>query len=82
MELANHNTDFKRQNEKKTATFVLHIRFRKNKSWQGSIEWLEKKQTLYFRSALELIKIIDSTNEQGYQVEVLDTYKDQKVVEK
>lgn len=58
-----------RKNEKtESATFILHMKFRQNKTWQGTIEWVEEKKTLNFRSALELMKIIDSTNEQGYQV--------------
>ncbi|MCR5481681.1 MAG: hypothetical protein K6F52_02700 [Clostridia bacterium] len=51
-----------------TATFIVEIMFRQNSSWQGTIKWVEKQENLYFRSALELIKIIDSTNEAGYQV--------------
>lgn len=53
------------------ATFILQIKFRQNASWQGTVRWVEKKQTLSFRSALELIKIIDSVCEQGYQAEVI-----------
>lgn len=53
------------------ATFILQIKFRQNASWQGTIKWVEKKQTLNFRSALELIKIIDSACEQGYEAEVI-----------
>lgn len=54
------------------ATFILQIKFRQNASWQGSVQWVEKKQTLHFRSALELIKIIDSACEQGYEAEVIE----------
>ncbi|WP_246213190.1 hypothetical protein [Aminipila butyrica] len=53
------------------ATFILQIKFRQNASWQGTVQWVEKKQELNFRSALELIKIIDSACEEGYQTEVL-----------
>lgn len=53
------------------ATFILQIKFRQNASWQGTIQWVEKKRTLNFRSALELIKIIDSVCEEGYQAEVI-----------
>jgi len=44
----------------KLATFSLHIFFRRNASWQGSLTWLEKKQTLNFRSVLELVMMMDS----------------------
>nr|WP_315023107.1 hypothetical protein [uncultured Aminipila sp.] len=53
------------------ATFILQIKFRQNASWQGTVQWVEKKQKLNFRSALELIKIIDSACEQGYQADVI-----------
>ncbi len=55
----------------KKATFVLQIKFRQNSSWQGTVKWIEKKQEINFRSALELIKIIDSACEQGYQAELV-----------
>lgn len=42
------------------ATMELHILFRQNASWQGSIRWLEEKQEQHFRSVLELIFLIDS----------------------
>lgn len=42
------------------ATFTLRIMFRQNSSWQGSLSWLEGKMTESFRSALELLLLIDS----------------------
>lgn len=42
------------------ATFVVKIFFRQHTSWQGSITWLEKKVDQTFRSALELIFLMDS----------------------
>lgn len=77
MEHIYNNMSYESQEQSETATFVLQIKFRQNKSWQGSVEWLEKKKTLNFRSALELINIIESTREQGYQVEVLDMKQEQ-----
>jgi len=65
------------------ATFILHLQFRQNNSWQGTIQWVEKKETLQFRSALELIKIIDSTRQQGYEIEMdgLDEWKEKAAIE-
>ncbi len=65
------------------ATFILHLQFRQNSSWQGTIQWVEKKQTLNFRSALELINIIDSTSQQGYEIEMdgLDELKEKAAIE-
>ncbi len=44
----------------KLATMELHILFRQNASWQGSIRWLEEKKEQHFRSVLELIFLMDS----------------------
>lgn len=54
------------------ATFVVHVRYRQNATWQGDILWAEKKKKLHFRSALELLKLIDSAlDEEG--IDVVDT---------
>lgn len=42
-------------------TFVIRVQHRQHSSWQGRVTYLEKDQTVYFRSALELMKIIDGT---------------------
>ena len=47
----------------KLATFRLKILFRQNASWQGSIAWLEKKAEVSFRSALEMILLINDAAE-------------------
>ena len=41
-------------------TFVIDIKSFENNSWQGTICWTQTKQTVPFRSALELIKLLDS----------------------
>lgn len=42
------------------ATFVVHVKYRQHSTWQGEIVWAEKNQKQTFRSALELLKLIDS----------------------
>jgi len=44
----------------KLATFKIKVLFRQSASWQGSITWLEGKMEQSFRSALEMIFLIDS----------------------
>lgn len=44
----------------KQATFALRILFRQNASWQGSVTWLEGKKEQSFRSALELVLLMNS----------------------
>lgn len=55
-----------RQNGEK-ATFVVRIQYRQNATWQGQVTWAEKNKTINFRSALELLKLIDSTAAGGME---------------
>ena len=48
------------------ASFIVRVTSRQNATWQGSISWTERGVTKHFRSALELIKLIDSAlDEEG-----------------
>lgn len=49
----------------KLATFAIRIIFRQNASWQGSVTWLEWEREESFRSALELIFLMDSALNQA-----------------
>ena len=46
------------------ATFVIHVKYRQNSTWQGDIFWAEKQEKVNFRSALEMLKLIDSALDQ------------------
>lgn len=54
------------------ATFVVQIQFRQNSTWQGSIDWIDKKVSQRFRSELELLRLMDDAvgtdNEDEYPV--------------
>lgn len=53
------------------ATFILHIKFRQNATWQGSINWVEENKTQNFRSTLEMIKLIDEAlAEKGSSIQI------------
>lgn len=41
-------------------TFIIDMKSKENHSWQGKLTWVESNKSVNFRSALELIKIIDS----------------------
>ena len=41
------------------ANFVVHVQFRQNATWQGTVQWLDKNKIQQFRSALELLKLMD-----------------------
>lgn len=47
------------------ATFVVHVQHRQNATWQGKIVWLNRKEEQYFRSALEMLRLMDQAVEQG-----------------
>lgn len=47
--------------QNKRQSFILEIISQENQTWQGTIHWVEGKKKEYFRSALEMIRLIDST---------------------
>jgi len=54
-------------------TFIVKIMNRQNSTWQGNVTWVEEQESQNFRSALELIKMIDGAldsreNEQNAEV--------------
>ena len=52
-------------NAGKLATFLVHVQYCQNATWQGTIVWADEKQTSNFRSALEMLKLMDSAVEQS-----------------
>ena len=44
-------------------TFVIEVIDQQNASWQGTVNWVNKGKKENFRSALELIRLIDSALE-------------------
>lgn len=44
----------------KRATFVVHVCYRQNATWQGTILWADEKKKVNFRSALEMLKLMDN----------------------
>ncbi|MBQ3599759.1 MAG: hypothetical protein II992_00970 [Lachnospiraceae bacterium] len=51
----------KTKGSQKNSTYIVKIMQTQNKSWQGSVTWVDKNETQYFRSALELIHMINDT---------------------
>ena len=41
-------------------SFVIEIQSQENHSWQGRISWVEGQKKEHFRSALEMLRLIDS----------------------
>ncbi len=44
-------------------SFIVNIKSTDNASWQGTLTWVNENKTVPFRSALELIKLMDSATE-------------------
>ena len=53
----------------KKATFVVNVAYRQNSTWQGKVLWAETGQSCYFRSALELMKLIDNALDEGEEAD-------------
>ena len=41
--------------------FIIDVKYQEYATWQGEVTWVEKGKRCRFRSALELLKIIDQT---------------------
>ena len=43
-----------------SSSFIVKILGTENASWQGTVTWIDQNRVMPFRSALELIKLMDS----------------------
>ena len=50
----------RQSDEQAIATFYVKVLFRQGASWQGKLRWADEAREVPFRSALELIKLMDS----------------------
>ena len=50
--------------EREQGTFKVKILNQQNSTWQGTITWVEEQRVQNFRSALELLKLIDGALEE------------------
>lgn len=49
--------------EKYDLTFIIKVLYRQNATWQGTIQWIEGRQTRQYRSVNELLKLMDEAAE-------------------
>ena len=47
----------------KKASFLVHVQYRQNSSWQGTVKWIEKDVVKTFQSELNLMKLINGALE-------------------
>lgn len=52
----------------RSTSFVVKILGTENASWQGTVTWVEQNKIMPFRSALELIKLMDSVTNGDIEV--------------
>ena len=62
--------------EKEKASFVVHVQFRQNATWQGTITWIDKGITQHFRSVLEMIRLMTEAVESGGDVSEVSWIQD------
>lgn len=43
----------------KSHTFVVQVAYQQNATWQGTIKWMDQGKVAHFRSALELVNMMD-----------------------
>ncbi len=48
------------RNQKNRKTFIVKVMSTENATWQGNVTWIEKNKGQNFRSALELMKMLDA----------------------
>lgn len=74
--------DVRRIQDKKgdKGTFIVHVKYRQNATWQGEVIWAERNKKQCFRSALELLKLIDGALDGGAgETEDIEEIEDNKI---
>ena len=64
--------DSQRETGGSKGTFEISVKFMQNSTWQGQIHWVDKNKKQNFRSALEMLKLMDealsNTAESGKKI--------------
>jgi len=48
-----------RDSKSTRGTFEISVKFMQNSTWQGEVHWVEQGRKQNFRSALEMLKLMD-----------------------
>ena len=51
-------------------TFIIDVKENRNRTWQGTVKWVQEQKQEAFRSTLELIRLLDSAIEMDAEDEV------------
>lgn len=63
------------QNENAQAKFIIHVQFRQNATWQGTIEWVDENRMQRFRSTLEMLKLMEEALDAGEEEADMNSFK-------
>ena len=54
-----------KQTKKKGGTFVVRVDMRERATWQGQVIWTNRNRKQYFRSSLELLRLMEDAMDGG-----------------
>ncbi|ADL34816.1 hypothetical protein bpr_I2083 [Butyrivibrio proteoclasticus B316] len=57
--------------ERNKGTFIVKVDYCQRNTWQGRVIWAEENKILRFRSALELIRLMDEALSEGQDIQIL-----------
>ena len=57
--------------ERNKGTFIVKVDYCQRNTWQGRVIWAEENKILRFRSALELIRLMDEALGEGQEIPIL-----------
>lgn len=62
---ARMDEEFSKLEKNKKTTFIVSVQYRENATWQGTITWVEENRTQHFRSAFEMLKLMEEAQKDG-----------------
>lgn len=66
------NSKYNYPNPKRNkGTFIVKVDYCQRNTWQGRVIWAEENKILRFRSALELIRLMDEALSEGQDIQIL-----------
>ncbi|NLM09990.1 MAG: hypothetical protein GX213_04270 [Clostridiaceae bacterium] len=71
MQVEKHNSNSDSKIVKNTS-FLLKIKYHQNHSIQGTIQWIEKRKTVCFRSLMELILLLKEAASNNIEIRKWD----------
>ena len=70
MKASDHSNVQNTEAVRNKSTFIVKIEHCTHGTWQGKVTWAEEERTQRFRSALELVKLMNEAIASGAQVQL------------